>query len=348
MLPVSRVAPGRLINRKANPASDYAIRPLLRAGTGWNINLTAHGVAQPVGSVKLIPSHNGVYISDLRVAPEHRRQGLATRLVEAALQTARTHGYGVAQLEARPDSPADVAPGALVAMYRKMGFRTSGISTRGNPLMERRTQGNTVGLRPSAYHAQASASQPKMAPPPVYRPQSLTSQPKMAAPPVYRPQSLTSQQKRVPIISRPRPTLSQPFQGRTVQRMKSAVSKMGLEEPPEGLQGAAAIWKTPKGNRVVLDQRLFGERSHLGVEDSANHRWAMAYQLFTKYIAPEIDAAVENGTQKTWNRKEFKVMTFTFVITWATDISEFLLFHLDDGYMADHIKKGDGKKEYKY
>jgi hypothetical protein len=201
---------------------------------------------------------------------------------------------------------------------------------------------------PAAYRPQAPVSQPKMAAPQVYRPQPPISQLKMAAPQVYRPQSLTSQQKKVPITSRPYPAPSRSFQGRTLQRMKSDASKMGLLEPPEGLEGAGAIWKTSGGNRVVLDKRLFLEGSHLGVEDSANHRWTMAYQLFSKHIAPEVDAAVKNGTQKTWDRRVFELMPFKFIITWAKDISEFLLFHLDDGYMADHIRKGEGTKGYKY
>ena len=96
-------------------------------------------MSQPVASLQLTPSENGVYISNLKVAPEHRRHGLAAQLIDAALRTARSKGHQVAQLEARPDSPSDVAPVALVSMYRKLGFYTTGISTRGNPIMERRT-----------------------------------------------------------------------------------------------------------------------------------------------------------------------------------------------------------------
>jgi ribosomal protein S18 acetylase RimI-like enzyme len=129
----------RVINRKVNRAMNYAVRAPLRRGSGWHIDLAAPGAQQPVGSVQLTASENGVYISDLKVAPEHRRQGLAGQLIDAALRTARSNGYHVAQLEARPDSPVDVTPGALVSMYRKLGFRTTGISRRGNPLMERTT-----------------------------------------------------------------------------------------------------------------------------------------------------------------------------------------------------------------
>ena len=85
--------------------------------------------------MRLTPSKNGVFISDLHVAPEHRRHGLAKQLVQAAMRTARSRGYSVAQLEARPSPGADLSPNALVSMYQKMGFRNTGQTHRGNPLM---------------------------------------------------------------------------------------------------------------------------------------------------------------------------------------------------------------------
>lgn len=127
-----------VINRKAKATAHYQVRAPLAKGTGWQIQVAAQGMAQPVGSVQLTPSQDGVYISDLHIAPEHRRQGLAGQLIDAGLLTARSHGHRVAQLEARPDSVLDVAPSALVSMYRKLGFQSAGISSRGNPLMERR------------------------------------------------------------------------------------------------------------------------------------------------------------------------------------------------------------------
>ena len=128
-----------VINRKVKAAAQYSVRAPRPNGSGWDIQVAAQGASQPVGSVQLTASKDGVFISSLKVSPEHRRQGLAGQLVDAALRTARSNGYRVAQLEARPDSPADLAPGALVSMYRKLGFQTKGISERGNPLMERRT-----------------------------------------------------------------------------------------------------------------------------------------------------------------------------------------------------------------
>ena len=127
-----------VINRKAKMPAQYAVRAPLPNGSGWKIDVAALGSSQPVGSVQLTASKEGVYISNLKVAPEHRRQGLAGQLVDAALRTARSNGYAVAQLEARPDSPADLSSPALVSMYRKLGFTTAGVSRRGNTLMEHR------------------------------------------------------------------------------------------------------------------------------------------------------------------------------------------------------------------
>lgn len=141
--PGSRVTstnPGsNVVNRKVNRAVNYSVSHPQPNGSGWQIHVASPGAPQPVGSVDLTASENRVHISNLRVATEHRRHGLAGKLIDAAIQTARTHGYAVAQLEARPDSPADVSPGALVSMYQKMGFRMTGRSKRGSPLMERRT-----------------------------------------------------------------------------------------------------------------------------------------------------------------------------------------------------------------
>jgi len=128
-----------VINQKPAAPPNYALRPATPAGSGWEIRAAAMGKPEPAGSVRLTPSDHGVFISDLRVAPEHRRHGLAKQLVQAAMRTARSRGYSVAQLEARPSPGAELSPATLVSMYQKMGFRNTGQSHRGNPLMERRT-----------------------------------------------------------------------------------------------------------------------------------------------------------------------------------------------------------------
>ncbi len=127
-----------VINRKANPAAVYALRAPQVTGSGWRISIGTPDAAQPVGSLQMRKAENGVYISDLNVAPEHRRHGLAGRLLDAAMATARNSGYSMAQLEARASSPAEVSPGALVSLYQRYGFRLAGMSQRGNPVMERK------------------------------------------------------------------------------------------------------------------------------------------------------------------------------------------------------------------
>lgn len=127
-----------VINRKASPAATYALRAPQVTGSGWQISIGTPGASQPVGSLQMRRAENGVYISDLEVASEHRRHGLAGRLLDAAMTTARNSGYSVAQLEARPNSDSEVATGALVSMYQRYGFRVTGLSHRGNPVMERK------------------------------------------------------------------------------------------------------------------------------------------------------------------------------------------------------------------
>jgi GNAT superfamily N-acetyltransferase len=134
----SPCAPGA-INCKPMAAPRYM--PLAPAPTanGWAIRIAAHGQALPAGSLQMTRQGKGVLISDLKVAPEHRRHGIAGQLLDTAMRTARCHGLPVAQLEARPDSPAQISSGALLTMYQGYGFRMNGLTPRGNPLMERRT-----------------------------------------------------------------------------------------------------------------------------------------------------------------------------------------------------------------
>jgi ribosomal protein S18 acetylase RimI-like enzyme len=127
-----------VITRKANPTAQYAVRAPQPNGSGWDIQVAVQGTPQPVGSVQLTTSKDGVYISNLKVSPEHRRQGLAGQLIGAALRTARSNGYHAAQLEAQPESPADLTQASLELAYRKLGFCTIGVSKRGIPFMEYR------------------------------------------------------------------------------------------------------------------------------------------------------------------------------------------------------------------
>lgn len=58
------------------------------------------------------------YIWDLWVKPEHRRNGIASQLMEYALQRARDYGYKTATLEwVLDDTPREIAH-----WYARLGF----------------------------------------------------------------------------------------------------------------------------------------------------------------------------------------------------------------------------------
>jgi ribosomal-protein-alanine N-acetyltransferase len=63
-------------------------------------------------------------ILNLAVARTHRRQGVATRLVGAALESARAAGAAKAYLEVRASNEK------AIALYSKLGFRISGRRTK--------------------------------------------------------------------------------------------------------------------------------------------------------------------------------------------------------------------------
>ena len=65
-----------------------------------------------------------VHIMKLAVTPEHRRQGLATRLVEQALAEARRVSGTRAILEVRPTNTA------AIGLYTRLGFRRIGARKR--------------------------------------------------------------------------------------------------------------------------------------------------------------------------------------------------------------------------
>lgn len=128
--------PGSVGQMKAPAYTVQAPRPL--GGNSQQIRATIQGSPQVAGSVEISRVGSGkAYISNLRVEQQHRRRGVAAKLIDAAVNTARRQGYKAASLEARP-SDNGISPQALVAMYRRQGFRSVGKSSRGSPLMERK------------------------------------------------------------------------------------------------------------------------------------------------------------------------------------------------------------------
>jgi len=108
------------------------------SGRHQQIRATIAGTPQVAGSINLSPHGGGrAFVSDLQVDQQHRRRGVAAKLIEAAVITARRQGFKAVSLEARP-SDNGISPQALVAMYRRQGFQSVGKTNRGTPLMERK------------------------------------------------------------------------------------------------------------------------------------------------------------------------------------------------------------------
>lgn len=129
--PSGNAAPAQRAGYRLMPAT-----PL--AGGRQQIRVAVSGSRQVAGSVDIRPTGGGkAFISNLKVERDFRRQGLANQLMDAALRNARSQGLKAARLEAHP-SDDGISPQALVSMYSRMGFRSVGRSSRGNPLMERR------------------------------------------------------------------------------------------------------------------------------------------------------------------------------------------------------------------
>jgi len=125
-----------VVNTKA--PSYHVHQPVHVAGHHQEIRATIGGTPQVAGSINLSPHGGGrAFVSNLKVDQEHRRRGVAAKLIEAAVSTARRQGFRSVALEARP-SDNGISPQALVAMYRRQGFQNVGKTERGSPLMERK------------------------------------------------------------------------------------------------------------------------------------------------------------------------------------------------------------------
>lgn len=120
-------------------APNYNVQPPIHlGGRSQQIRATIQGTPQVAGSVEISAAGPGkAYISNLKVDQQHRRRGVAAKLIDAAINTARRQGFSAASLEARP-SDNGITPQTLVAMYRRKGFKSVGKSGRGSPLMERK------------------------------------------------------------------------------------------------------------------------------------------------------------------------------------------------------------------
>jgi Acetyltransferase (GNAT) family len=101
------------------------------------IQVRVKGAPTPIGSVDVHYDKPGkAFISDLEVNQSHRRHGVATMLMKAAMESARRNGSTATELEARP-GPGSISNQALLGMYTKLGYKNKGISQRGNPRLEK-------------------------------------------------------------------------------------------------------------------------------------------------------------------------------------------------------------------
>jgi ribosomal protein S18 acetylase RimI-like enzyme len=132
-VPARPVSPGQM------KAPSYTVQaPMALGARGHQIRATIQGSPQVAGSVEISAAGAGkAFISNLKVDQQHRRRGVAAKLIDAAINTARRQGFKAASLEARP-SDNGISPQALVAMYRRQGFKSVGKSNRGSPMMERK------------------------------------------------------------------------------------------------------------------------------------------------------------------------------------------------------------------
>ena len=137
--PVNQRVPVRPASPAIMKKPAYTVQtPLPLGGNIQQIRATIQGTPQVAGSVDISRAGGGkAFISNLQVDQQHRRRGVAAQLINAAVSTARRQGFKAASLEARP-SDNGISPQALVAMYRRQGFRNVGKSHRGSPLMERK------------------------------------------------------------------------------------------------------------------------------------------------------------------------------------------------------------------
>ena len=119
--------------------SQYELGPPVWVGNGrQQIRVRMKGAPTPIGSVDVHYDQPGkAFISDLEVSQAHRRHGVGSMLMKAAMDSARRNGSSATELEARP-GPGSISNQALVGMYQKLGFRQAGLTRRGNPKMSTR------------------------------------------------------------------------------------------------------------------------------------------------------------------------------------------------------------------
>lgn len=106
---------------RSKPAGEDYLRKLLDNDSVFV--LTAHASDEVIGGlvayelIKFEQERSEIYIYDLAVAESHRRQGIATALIEYLRDIANQHGAWVIYVQ------ADYGDDAAIALYEKLGIR---------------------------------------------------------------------------------------------------------------------------------------------------------------------------------------------------------------------------------
>ena len=74
-------------------------------------------VSQPTSAIKFEQERSEIYIYDLAVAAPHRRQGIATALIQELQKIAEVRGAYVIFVQ------ADIGDEPAIALYTKLGIR---------------------------------------------------------------------------------------------------------------------------------------------------------------------------------------------------------------------------------
>lgn len=153
--PVYRPQQAGVSATQQKPQTQYELSPPILVGNGrQQIRVKVKGSPTPIGSVDVHYDQPGkAFISDLEVNQAHRRHGVGTMLMKAAMEGARRNGSTATELEARP-GPGSISNQALVGMYQKLG--NAGFSERGSPQMRTAVPNAQIQRSTSAVPGRAS------------------------------------------------------------------------------------------------------------------------------------------------------------------------------------------------
>ena len=112
-------------------AAPVSVSTPIRAGDG-RYRIEASALGRPVGSLMVhLRNHGAAEVTDLKVDPGARGQGIGKVLLGSAARAALQFGKGRVALASQ-----DNGSGKLTGWYRGMGFRQVGVNEHGFPELE--------------------------------------------------------------------------------------------------------------------------------------------------------------------------------------------------------------------